>query len=181
MRRTRIVAGIAGLVGLAGCGGTAGIEAGDATPTLTASPTAEATQPQPGESATDTSDDPTETGGSDMDEATEPADGGSSDGGSDGAGADGPVAFAKADLARREAASEADIVVVTSESVTWRDGAIGCPEPGMSYTQATVPGSRIVLELDGREYHYHAADGRDPFYCADPQEPAPDGGNAGDR
>ena len=42
-----------------------------------------------------------------------------------------------------------DVTVVSYEDVTWPDGALGCPEPGMSYTQALVPGARLVLEADG--------------------------------
>jgi hypothetical protein len=63
------------------------------------------------------------------------------------------------------------IHVVVVEAVTWRDGSIGCPEPGMSYTQALVPGTRIILEHAGTEYHYHTTDRVDPFYCATPTEP----------
>ena len=48
------------------------------------------------------------------------------------------------------------ITVVSTDEVTWRDGSIGCPEPGMNYTQALVPGVRVVLELDGVRYEYHA-------------------------
>ena len=57
------------------------------------------------------------------------------------------------------------------EEVTWRDGSIGCPEPGMNYTQALVPGIRVVLELDGRRYEYHAGGGRSIFLCENPEPP----------
>ena len=30
------------------------------------------------------------------------------------------------------------------EAVTWADGSLGCPEPGMKYTMALVPGYRIA-------------------------------------
>lgn len=59
----------------------------------------------------------------------------------------------------------AEIVVVSVEEVDWPDGSIGCPRPGMSYTQAIVNGSRIVLSHDGIGYEFHQAGGRDPFYC----------------
>ena len=47
-----------------------------------------------------------------------------------------------ADLAERGAAGEP--VLVSAESVTWPNGALGCPQPGMSYTQAVVDGMRVV-------------------------------------
>ena len=65
-----------------------------------------------------------------------------------------------------------EITVVTAEQVTWSDGALGCPEPGMMYTQALVPGYRVVLEIDGEEHHFHASEGGEFVYCEDPEEPA---------
>jgi len=72
---------------------------------------------------------------------------------------------AVADLAERLAIDPALIVVVSWEEVTWRDGSIGCPQPGMRYTQAIVNGSKIVLEVDGVEYNYHQGGRRDLFLC----------------
>lgn len=60
------------------------------------------------------------------------------------------------DLAKRLSAGSAHIAVVVAESVIWNDGALGCPQPGQVYTQATVPGYRVVLELAGQRYAYHA-------------------------
>ncbi len=78
------------------------------------------------------------------------------------------VRFAIADLATMLAVDESTISVVVWEEAIWPDGAIGCPQPGMSYTQALVDGTRIVLEHEDTLYAYHAAGSRDPFYCANP-------------
>ncbi|MEN8239843.1 MAG: hypothetical protein ABFR53_11670, partial [Actinomycetota bacterium] len=75
-----------------------------------------------------------------------------------------PVELAKADLAGRIGTDEG-IVVLVAEDVTWRDGALGCPQPGMSYTQALVDGYRIELSHGDTIYTYHGAVGRDPFLC----------------
>jgi hypothetical protein len=80
----------------------------------------------------------------------------------------GPVAEAIADLARTTGVSPADIQVVTHEQVTWRDGSLGCPEPGMMYTQALVDGYRIVLRAEGQTVHYHGSAGKPPFRCDNP-------------
>jgi hypothetical protein len=80
------------------------------------------------------------------------------------------VQAALSDLAAMLGVDESTIDVVVWEEVVWSDGAIGCPQPGMAYTQALVDGTRIVLEHDGVRYAYHAAGLRDPFYCADPAE-----------
>jgi len=61
--------------------------------------------------------------------------------------------------------------------VTWRDGAIGCPQPGMNYIQVLTPGRRLVLEVDGVRYYYHARATGPYQFCANPQSPAPGGGS----
>jgi hypothetical protein len=58
-----------------------------------------------------------------------------------------------------------EIAVERAEFVTWRNGAIGCPEPGMAYTEALVPGYRIILNAGGEIHHYHGAGGLAPFRC----------------
>ncbi len=81
---------------------------------------------------------------------------------------------AVSDLADRLGVDESEITVVSVEEVTWSDGSLGCPEPGMMYTQALENGSLIVLEADGIEYEYHSGVGQDPFYCATPIAPVGD-------
>lgn len=84
---------------------------------------------------------------------------------------------AAVDLAAAEAEiSVDDVEVVSAESVTWSDGAIGCPQPGEMYTQALVEGYRIELSVEGETVHYHGANGDEPFRCDDPEEPAEGGG-----
>lgn len=83
---------------------------------------------------------------------------------------DDAVAFAVADLAFRLGVAEEEVTLVEQTEVVWRDGSIGCPVPGMSYTQALVDGSRIILEVGGEEYSYHQGGGRAPFLCENPAE-----------
>ncbi len=78
---------------------------------------------------------------------------------------------AKADLIKRLGVDAAQVSVVSSEEVTWPDGSLGCPEPGMRYTQALVPGNRTVLEAGGKQYSYHSGGHRAPFLCEQPQPP----------
>lgn len=90
----------------------------------------------------------------------------------------GKVDLAAADLAGRLGMGTADITIFSAETVTWRDGALGCPEEGRAYTQALVTdGYRIVLSANGELHSYHGRGTGDPFYCADPQEPY-ESGNA---
>jgi hypothetical protein len=131
-----------GVVLLAGCGGGAEDEP-------ESQPTEPATSASPSESPTEP--DPTPT------EVPMP---------------DGPLAAAIADLSRDTGVDPDDIRVVAHEQVTWRDGSLGCPKPGMFYTQALVEGYRIVLRAGGEEVAYHGSAGKPPFRC---DHPAPNG------
>lgn len=75
------------------------------------------------------------------------------------------IELARNELAERIDVDAADIEVSVAEFVTWNNGAVGCPEPDMTYTQALVPGYRVLLMADGQTYHYHGARDRDPFFC----------------
>lgn len=78
------------------------------------------------------------------------------------------VAQAIKDLARRLSVSLDKITVARAEAVTWPDGGLGCPQPGMAYIQVQQDGMRIVLNVDGKEYHYHSGERRPPFLCENP-------------
>ncbi len=77
------------------------------------------------------------------------------------------------DLSDRLGVPSGEIEVVKESSVTWRDGSMGCPKEGMMYTQALVEGTLIVLRVNGKNYQYHSGKGRPPFYCENPEKPAP--------
>jgi outer membrane lipoprotein-sorting protein len=63
----------------------------------------------------------------------------------------------RAALASEQGVSAADVKVVSAESVNWPNGALGCPKPGRMYTQAIVPGYRILLEAAGKRFAYNAS------------------------
>lgn len=93
---------------------------------------------------------------------------------------DDPVLAAAVDeVARRRGVGTGAVYVAVDERVTWRDGSIGCPESGKLYTQALVPGRRVVLRVDGRDFAYHGARSRPLRYCANPSADAtaPGGGD----
>ncbi len=69
----------------------------------------------------------------------------------------------RADLAERGVRAEP--VLVSAEAVTWRDGSWGCPQPGSFYTQALVPGARVVVEAGGVRYDYRFGRGDVPRLC----------------
>jgi Zn-dependent M28 family amino/carboxypeptidase len=60
----------------------------------------------------------------------------------------------RADLGKRTGANPGAMRVVRAEAVVFGDGSLGCGRPGQSYTQATVPGYRVVLAVEGKEYDY---------------------------
>lgn len=86
---------------------------------------------------------------------------------------DEQIKGAMSDLASRAGVVEDDIKVRSARSVQWGSGAIGCPKPGMNYTQAIVPGMLVFLEANGAVYHYHGEAGRKLFYCPAERAQAP--------
>lgn len=59
-----------------------------------------------------------------------------------------------ADAARRLLVDPALVSVVSVEATTWPDGALGCPQDGMLYTQALVDGHRVVVAAGGTTLDY---------------------------
>jgi hypothetical protein len=70
-----------------------------------------------------------------------------------------------ADAQQRLQLDAARFRVVQSESVTWRDGSLGCPEPGRLYAQMLVKGWRIRVEAGEARLEYHAATNGRWLYC----------------
>jgi hypothetical protein len=83
------------------------------------------------------------------------------------------IAIAVDDLAARLDVQTDSIDVLTAVLVVWPNGAIGCPEPGRSYTQVTTDGSVIELGVDGVVYRYHSGGSLAPFPCDRPLDPVP--------
>lgn len=81
---------------------------------------------------------------------------------------------AKGDLAGRLAVAPATIEVARAERVTWPDGSLGCPRPGMLYTQALVRGYFVQLHANDRHWNYHGGRGGPPHYCDSPDERLPE-------
>lgn len=55
--------------------------------------------------------------------------------------------------------------LVSAEAVTWSDASLGCPSPGVSYTQAQVEGMRVLVALDGKRYDFRFGAGTDLKLC----------------
>ena len=72
-------------------------------------------------------------------------------------GLEDAVRAARADAARRTGVAAESLVLISAESVTWSDGSLGCPQPGMMYTQALVPGYRVRFRGPAGEMDYHAS------------------------
>ena len=73
-----------------------------------------------------------------------------------------------ADAAVQAGVDPSAVTVVSAEATTWNSGALGCPEPGKMYTQALVPGYKIVLEAGGKTLNYHASETGSVKLCEGP-------------
>jgi hypothetical protein len=67
---------------------------------------------------------------------------------------DGVLAPVVADAATRAGSDTSAVSVVSAEPADWSDGSLGCPEPGVLYTQALVSGWRIVVRVGDQEVDY---------------------------
>lgn len=73
-----------------------------------------------------------------------------------------------ADLQQRLGHKPSQVEVLRSEFVTWSDGSLGCPKPGVYYTQATIDGYWIVLKADGKTYDYRVGSSHStPVLCSE--------------
>ena len=70
-------------------------------------------------------------------------------------------------------AERSNFAVRTAREMVWPNGALGCPQPGMVYTQATIRGYWIVLEHEGRRYDYRTGKARYLMLCLEPGLPIP--------
>jgi len=77
------------------------------------------------------------------------------------------IVFAKNALADWKNVDFSEIKLLEIKSVTWRSGALGCPEKGRVYTQALVPGRMILLAIRDELFRYHADLEGAPFHCPD--------------
>jgi hypothetical protein len=68
------------------------------------------------------------------------------------------------DLATRGIVTDG-IEVVTARSVTWPNGALGCPKPGMAYTQMVIDGYQVVVTVGGKTYDYRFGSTATPRLC----------------
>lgn len=85
---------------------------------------------------------------------------------------------ALADASRHSGDSSPTLEVVSAERVVWRDGSLGCPRPDRAYTQALVPGYRVVVRTRGGLLDYHAGLRGEPSLCPSDRavDPLPEDG-----
>jgi len=91
----------------------------------------------------------------------------------DGGSMDQQISAAVTDLAARTHIDADTIKITQARAVSWGSSALGCPKPGMNYTQAIVPGILLFLEAGGTIYRYHGRTGSNLFYCPNERAVAP--------
>ncbi len=89
---------------------------------------------------------------------------------------DAMVAAARADAAQRAGVDDGRLELIDAQRVTWPDGGLGCPQPGMRYTMALVRGYRIRIGAQGRVFDYHASERGSLLLCPEgsASSPTPD-------
>ena len=62
-----------------------------------------------------------------------------------------------ADAAVRLGVDPSVVTIVEARAQTFPDGSLGCPEPGMMYTQALVDGYQVIVEANGTRLDYRGS------------------------
>ncbi|MCB2179603.1 hypothetical protein KQH54_00615 [bacterium] len=77
------------------------------------------------------------------------------------------------DLAQRLSIETSQITVLEAQEVVWPNSSLGCPLPGMFYTDVLTPGYLIRLGANNTEFEYHASMTSEIMFCKNPQPPVP--------
>ncbi len=75
------------------------------------------------------------------------------------------------DVQTRAGVAAEAIAVVKAEATTWSDGSLGCPQPGMFYTQALVDGYWVILRVGDVIYDYRTSGTAYFVLCEQPSIP----------
>lgn len=59
-----------------------------------------------------------------------------------------------AEVAEQTGAQPEQVEFVRAEQAIWNDGSLGCPQPGVVYTQAPVTGYWVVLQFNGETFDF---------------------------
>jgi hypothetical protein len=74
---------------------------------------------------------------------------------------------ARMDLAQQLSIPMTQINLIQTISATWPDSSLGCPQPGMAYSQVLTPGYLIQLQADNRVYEYHTDADQLVVFCGE--------------
>jgi hypothetical protein len=73
----------------------------------------------------------------------------------------------KKDLAQRLDVPSNSISLESFQPVTWPDGSMGCPQPGMEYTEGLVQGYRLIVRSGDKLYVYDTDTGSKLILCSE--------------
>ena len=62
-----------------------------------------------------------------------------------------------ADAATSLGVEPSAVTIVEAKTESFSDGSLGCPEPGMMYTQAIVDGYQVIVEANGTQLDYRGS------------------------
>ena len=85
---------------------------------------------------------------------------------------DAGIRAAIEELRQRVEDDTKQVQILRAEKVTWSDSSLGCPEPGMLYTQVLTPGVWLILSHGEEEFDYRIA-GSEALLCIQSQRSEP--------
>ena len=75
------------------------------------------------------------------------------------------VQAALADATAHLGVAAAELQVAQVEERQWPDSSLGCPRPGMMYSQIVTPGYLVVISGAGKQLEYHTDAGSRVVLC----------------
>lgn len=75
----------------------------------------------------------------------------------------------KVEIASDAGLSPRDVQIVSAEAVTFPDGGLGCPEPGVNYIQVQVDGFTVIGTAGGATFDYRGTSPTDLRRCEKPR------------
>jgi hypothetical protein len=75
----------------------------------------------------------------------------------------------KAEIAADAGVAARDVTIISAQAVTFPDGSLGCPSPGVNYIQVQVDGFIVVGTAAGATFDYRGTSPTDIRRCEKPR------------
>jgi len=79
------------------------------------------------------------------------------------------IAAVKVEIADDAGVSVNEVTIISAEALTFPDGSLGCPVPGLNYIQVQIDGFKVVGSAAGATFDYRGTSPSDITRCEKPR------------